>query len=100
MPDLEPKPVAQSDFLLWREVDRLDKRIDDTGKRLDSLDQFGTRGIDGLRAEVRSLREDWNMHEAQHQQTTANIKWAIGLTIGAVVAAVGPLYPVLLYRLH
>ncbi len=74
----------------------MDRRIDESFKKLDNLDQYGSRGVEGLRAEVRSLRQDWIDHERQHERTATNLKWAIGLTIGSVIAMVGPLYPLLL----
>src|SRR5438105_6270711 len=98
------QPVAQPEFHLWREVDRLDKRIDRAFLQLDELDQHGSRGVDGLRIEVANLRADFAAHERAHEREVAERRtarrWGLGLGITAAVALVGPVYPLLLLLLE
>ena len=93
-------PAASSpDFLLWREVDRLDRRIDENRQRLDILDQHGTRGVEALRNQVQLLASDIREHEQLHaKQTEQQItgrRWIVGVTVATVV----PLYPAIAYLL-
>ena len=88
-----------SDFLLWREVDRLDRRIDETRGRLDVLDQHGTRGVDALRNQVLQLAKDIEQHEQLHQAQTEQQITGRRWVIGTVCALIVPLYPLLGYAL-
>jgi hypothetical protein len=81
-----PGPIGQAEFLLWREVDRLDGRITDNARAIDRLDQMGSRGVESLRSKVDQLAHDLEQHEQQH---VSSRRW----TIGVVLAVVVPLYP-------
>ena len=74
-------------MFIWVEMNR---RVDDLSARLDRMDENGTRGVDGLRIEVRELRVDLNAHEDLHrksaeEQATAR-RWFVGLAVSGVLA--------------
>lgn len=91
--------ASSSDFLLWREVDRLDRRIDTEAARLSRLDEHGSRGVEALRNQVQQLTRDIQEHELLHarqqEQQITGRRWIVG----TVVALVVPLYPLLLWLL-
>ena len=106
------------DFLLWREVDRLDRRVDevaaraerliaearaelagDVGRvdsRVDRIDEYGSRGVEALRQELKRLRADWESHEVMHAQAAQDQKAARRWTIGLVAGLIAPLYPLII----
>lgn len=103
MTEPTPRPSATDpNFLLWREVDRLDRRADAIDRRIDQLDQNGTRGVGALQLTVQQLASDMREHERKHEEEHAEMaahrRWLIGIVVGVLVALVGPLYPLLLAR--
>ena len=96
-----PRPATTDpNFLLWREVDRLDRRSDALDRRIDTLDQNGSRGVAGLRDAVEHLRRELHDHETQHaderREMVRNRQWLIGIVVTIMLFLVGPLYPILL----
>lgn len=91
-----PAAPASGDFHVWRDIDRLDRRIDVVASQIGQLDQFGSRGVDALRQEVQTLSKDIKDHEQVHKDTTAAQAKARQFQIGMVVALIGPLYPLIL----
>lgn len=111
------RPPA-GDFLLWREVDRLDRRVDElttraerliaearaelaadldrTTGRLDRLDEHGSRGVEALRLELRQLRTDLEAHEGMHAQAAQDQRTARRWMIGLVAGLIAPLYPLII----
>ncbi|MEU4777459.1 hypothetical protein [Micromonospora sp. NPDC023633] len=111
------RPPA-GDFLLWREVDRLDRRVDEVAARaerlivearaelgadvdrisgrVDRLDEHGSRGVEALRLDLRSLRKDLEEHEVMHAQAAVEQKAARRWTIGLVAGLIAPLYPLII----
>lgn len=95
---------ADANFLLWREVDRLERSLGDHGRRMEYLDEHGSRGVDALKGQIEQIRKDFIDHEGAHseaaklardaavQAATAR-RWMIGVIIGMVT----PLYPLLLF---
>lgn len=110
-------PGDGGSFLLWREVDRLDRRVDEVAARterliadaraeqandvdrisgrVDRLDEHGSRGVEALRLELRSLRNDLEAHEVMHSQAAQEQKAARRWTIGLVAGLIAPLYPLI-----
>lgn len=93
----EQAPVAQSPLsvmFVWMELNR---RVDAIVRRLEQLDEHGTRGVDALKGEVRQLGKDMSEHEKAHQRTAdqqqTNRRWMIG----TLIALVTPLYPLLIW---
>lgn len=93
-----PVPVGP-DFLLWREIDRVDRRIDENRTRIDGLDQHGSRGVDALRGKVDALARDIEAHEEQHEQARRDQVTGRRWLLGIVAALIVPLYPLLGYLL-
>ncbi|RLK13334.1 hypothetical protein DER29_4352 [Micromonospora sp. M71_S20] len=101
--------------MLWREVDRLDRRVDEVATRaerliaearaelaadvdrisgrVDRLDEHGSRGVEALRLEVARLRGDLSAHEEMHTQAAREQRTARRWTIGVVAGLIAPLYP-------
>lgn len=99
-----PRPVdpADSNFLLWREVDRLERSIEANARRIDHLDEHGSRGVDALKTQIEQIRKDFLDHEDMHteaarqaieaaRQAVQARRWTIGL----LVALITPLYPMI-----
>lgn len=84
-----------ANFLLWREVDRLERSIDAQGKRMEYLDEHGSRGVDSLKGQIEQIRKDIAEHETAHAEAArllaTNRRWMIGV----IVALITPLYPLL-----
>lgn len=98
-----PRPSATDpNFLLWREVDRLDRRIDAGERRMEQMDQTGTRGVAALQQQVAGLAADIREHETKHEEERREMarhrQWLIGIVVTVLLALVGPLYPILLVR--
>ena len=95
-----PSGVTEAQFLLWREVDRLDGRINSIQRVVSHLDEHGTRGIEQLRAQVTMLVKEFGEHETTHKEQAAAVlvtrRWNIGLMVTLVV----PLYPFLYWVLE
>ncbi|HEV8568928.1 MAG TPA: hypothetical protein VGQ92_17910 [Actinoplanes sp.] len=94
------RPMAAGDnFLLWREVDRLERIIEGQGRRVDHLDEHGSRGVDFLKGQVERIRKDIEEHELAHAEAAklavSNRRWLIGI----LVALVTPLYPLIIAAL-
>jgi hypothetical protein len=96
-----PRPATTDpNFLLWREVDRLDRRSEALDRRIDLLDQNGSRGVTALKQAVEQLSSDLRTHEQQHaderRELVRNRQWLIGIVVTIMLFLVGPLYPILL----
>ncbi|MFF0721356.1 hypothetical protein [Micromonospora sp. NPDC003816] len=70
--------------------------IDRTATRLERLDEHGSRGVEALRLELRSLRNDLEAHEGMHAQAAQEQKAARRWTIGLVAGLIAPLYPLII----
>lgn len=96
-----PTPPSLDPMFVWVEMSR---RTDDLSRRLDHMDQTGTRGVDGLRTEVRQLATDLGEHEKQHAAAAAQQRtfrqWAIGLTTAGILALLGNPFLVLFLTHH
>ena len=94
-------PVPLSPMFIWSELKAqaqdFTRRVDALGIRLDHLDQYGTRGVEALGAEVRQLRTDMEAHETlhdrQHTEQLSARRWFIGILVTLLV----PLYPAIGY---
>lgn len=86
-PQQQPGQQTIDPMFVWVEMTR---RTDALSTRLDHIDASGTRGVDGLRAEVRALAADLVEHEKQHAQAAADQRtfrrWAIGLVTAGIAA--------------
>lgn len=91
--EMVPGPHISTTFL-WVELNR---RIDGNAQRIERMDANGPRGMDGLRAEVSRLRQDLVDHETTHQRAAEQAVAARRWFIGTVLAAVVPLYPLLIW---
>jgi hypothetical protein len=93
-PAAEPHAAPLSPTFVWIEMNR---RIDALARRVDGLDEHGSRGINGLRTEVARLGHDLEEHERQHQAQVSEQRTARRFTLGAVIALVTPLYPLVFW---
>lgn len=86
---------ADANFMLWREVDRLERSIDAQGKRMEYLDEHGSRGVDALKGQIEQIRKDIAEHESAHTEAARllaqNRRWLLGTIVGLIT----PLYPLL-----
>lgn len=105
--NVDGRSVMGNEYLLWREVDRLDGRINETNRDVERLDQYGSRGVGSLSAEVRQLREGQERleryiktHEKDHENSQKSMRGFIigGITI--VISMVLPVYPLLIFNIH
>lgn len=92
-PDLPPSAPLSPTFV-WVELNR---RIDDNKRRLDALDEHGTRGVDSLKQEVVRLRSDLEGHEKLHQRQADDQRTSRRWFVGTTIALVTPLYPLLIW---
>jgi hypothetical protein len=65
--------------------------------RFERLDEHGSRGVDLLRVEVKSLRDDVTEHERLHENSRKEQVAARRWLIGVVIALIVPLYPLLIW---
>lgn len=102
-PSTTPQGGADANFLLWREVDRLERSIESQARRMEHLDEHGSRGVDALKGKIEQIRKDFMDHETMHaeaarlaaeaaRQAVQSRRWLIGVTI----ALVTPLYPLII----
>jgi hypothetical protein len=92
----------EANFLLWREVDRLERSIEAHGRRMEYLDEHGSRGVDALKGQIEQIRKDFLEHEGTHAESAKLAREAATAAatarrwmIGVIIALVTPLYPVL-----
>lgn len=125
MPDpaVAAAPMPLSPMFIWTELGRrLDqvhsessRRIDALGTKLERLDEHGSRGVDQLRDQVGRLADDITGHEKQHAEAlkvqraaaaeqraavaaaAAEQRAARRWLVGAVIAVVTPMYPLLIW---
>lgn len=90
-----PAPAAGGDFHVWRDIDRIDRRIDNVAQQVAQLDQYGSRGVDALRSEVQTLSKDIQDHEKAHRDAAVEQTKARRFQITMVIALIGPLYPLI-----
>jgi len=93
-PAVELHAAPLSPTFVWIEMNR---RVDALARRVDGLDEHGSRGINGLRTEVARLGLDLEEHEREHQRQAAEQRTARRFTLAAVIALVTPLYPTLFW---
>jgi DNA invertase Pin-like site-specific DNA recombinase len=95
-PSLPEESPAGPSYLVLRELDALTRRMEAVDRRIDHLDEHGTRGVDALRAAFTTLQRDLADHEALHAEQArtqiASRRWLIGLVVGLIT----PLYPLLI----
>jgi hypothetical protein len=92
-----PGGQDMSPMFVWMEINR---RMDGVVRRIERLDEYGSRGVDGLRTEVARLRQDFGDHETAHEQArrdqVSGRRWLIGI----LIAVITPLYPLLLTGIY
>ena len=106
MADLDstpPGPGAGATLQMWRDIDRLERRVEaavsDLTRRLEHLDEHGSRGVDGLRQQFATLQRDLAEHEAMHAETSRQQVQARRWMIGTIITLVVPLYPLIFVAL-
>lgn len=84
------------------EFEMLARRVEDNARRIEAIDQGGTRGVAVLQLQLTDLAKDLAAHEQQHNQLEARRvsgrRWAIALAVAAVAAIDGPMVTILLSR--
>jgi CHASE3 domain sensor protein len=111
-------PAGPDPMFVWVELNRrvdsvrvdMESHVVALETRIERMDMGGTRGVDGIRIELRELRADLNAHEEQHvkaaaaatvaaQQQESARRWFIGLAITGVLAVLAnPLLVLVLTR--
>lgn len=90
------EPVTRAEFGM------LERRVEDIFRRLEAIDQGGTRGVAVLQLQITDLSKDFAAHEEQHKIAEARRlsgrRWAIALTVAAIAAVDGPMVTILLAR--
>lgn len=89
-----------TDFVSQAEFDLLVRRLDASDRRMDQIDQGGTRGVGVLALQIQELTKDFVTHEQLHSrerlERSTMRKWLIATLIGLVGAIDGPIVAVLL----
>jgi predicted nucleic acid-binding Zn-ribbon protein len=88
-------PILQDGVALqayYREVDATNRRVDALESRVQALDEHGSRGMDGLRVELRELSKDMASLETTFAAFRNDLRrsrfWLVGAYLGGLV----PLY--------
>lgn len=70
----------------------LNRRLDHLTGRVDHMDEKGTRGVDGLRVEVRELATDLARHEVKHEKASEDQRsfrrWIVGIIVAALLTVI------------
>lgn len=89
-------PITRAEFGMLAE------RVSENARRLDTIDQGGTRGVAVVQLQITELAKDFAKHEEQHTAAEARRlsgrRWAIALGVAAIAAIDGPMVTILLAR--
>jgi hypothetical protein len=89
----QPPPAAPLDsVLLFREVDRLDRRMDELRQNLDRLDSHGSRGLSGLQVQMTELSKDLVSLEQTFSGFRSDLRSSRWALAGAYLGGLLPLY--------
>lgn len=86
--------VSREEFTMLRD------QVAEQARKLEAIDQGGTRGVGILAVQIQRLTGDFARHEGQHDRDTARRRADGWRLLALVVGLVGPLYPVLLLTHH
>lgn len=92
-------PGGDSHWLMLREVDRLDRRVDQVETRLSQLDEHGSRGLTGLQVQLTELSKDMVALEATFSGFRRDLKAGRWTLAGAYVGGLLPLYVFIIQQL-
>jgi hypothetical protein len=89
MPDSLETPVTLDPVVLAREIYHLERRIDGAERRIEQIDETGTRGVIGLTVQLTELTKDIGRIESELQrlQTKATASARYWLTTTLAILA-------------
>lgn len=80
----------------------LQQTVNELYRRLEAIDQGGTRGVAVLQLQITDLAKDFAGHEKLHEVAQSRAltgrRWAIALAVAAIAAIDGPMVTILLSR--
>ena len=94
-----PAPAPLDSVLLFREVDRVDRRIDQVERNLTTLDEHGSRGLEGLKVQVGALSERVGHLDETFGEFRRDLKSGRWQLIAAYIAGLVPIYVFLAQQL-
>ena len=82
------------------EFAELARRMDMMDRRIETIDQGGTRGMAVVAVQIQELTKDFARHELVHERERSSRlnqrRWLAGIFVAAVAAVDGPVVTVLL----